>query len=152
MAATAGSRPAPTPPLRPVVVVVAGLALAVAALVAGRSSRGAASRGPDPVPIGTMAARPNIVFVLADDLSTNLVRYMPHVRRDAAARRDLHELLRDRLAVLPEPHVDLHRPVPARLGVYSNTGPDGGYGAFDRHGDASRTFAVALQRAATAPR
>ena len=30
--------------------------------------------------------RPNIVFVLTDDLSWNLVQYMPHVPADAARR------------------------------------------------------------------
>ena len=67
------------------------------------------------------AKRPNIIFVLTDDLAWNLVKYMPHVQQLQRAGHDVHELLRHRLAVLPVARVDLHRPVPARHGRSSPT-------------------------------
>src|SRR4051794_25598381 len=51
------------------------LAVAVACSVGGLTACGSPS-----APVTDSAARPNIVFVLTDDLTANLVRYMPHVR------------------------------------------------------------------------
>src|SRR5947207_15556840 len=48
--------------------VLGGLAV-VGSFDAGASSRAAAAK------------RPNVVFVLTDDLAWNLVRYMPHVQQ-----------------------------------------------------------------------
>ena len=98
--------------------------------------------------------RPNIVFVLADDLSSNLVPLHAARARDGAARRDVHELLRDRLALLPEPHLDLHRPVPARLRrLQQHRDPTAGIARSTGTGDVRRTFARrAATAAATAPR
>jgi len=98
------------------------------------------------VPIGTMATRPNIVFVLADDLSTNLVRYMPSVR--ALARRGAtftNYYVTDSLCC-PSRTSIFTGLLPHDSGVYTNSGPRGGYRSFDRHGDGKRTFAVALQQ------
>ena len=77
-------------------------------------ARGASTTARSPPRAGAGPARPNIVFVLTDDLAWNLVRYMPHVRRDAARGRDVQQLLRHRLAVLPLARVDPHRALPAR--------------------------------------
>ena len=89
--------------------------------------------------------RPNIVFVLTDDLSMNLLRYMPHVRR-CSARADVQQLLRRRLAVLSVALVDLHRPLPARHRGVHERGPDGGFREFHDRGEELHTFAVALQQ------
>ena len=62
------------------------------------------------------AKRPNIIFVLTDDLAWNLVKYMPHVKQLQSAGHDVHELRRHRLPVLPLACLDLHRPVSARHG------------------------------------
>src|SRR5947209_10570515 len=67
-----------------------GCVVALVAIGAGAVSTGARQRptppqalkGLFPVPPGRGAqprARPNIVFVLTDDLSMNLLRFMPHV-------------------------------------------------------------------------
>jgi N-acetylglucosamine-6-sulfatase len=73
-----------------VVAGLVGVVLIVGAIVAlvetGGSSRQTSSvagkppSSPSPSGAGGAAARPNIVFVLTDDLSMNLVRFMPHVR------------------------------------------------------------------------
>ena len=65
-------------------------------------------------PVPASATRPNIVFVLTDDLSWNLVKYMPHVQGVAAAGHDVQQLHGHRLAVLPVAGVDLQRQVPAQ--------------------------------------
>ena len=57
---------------------------------------------------------PNIVFVLTDDLSMNLLPYMPQVQALQRDGHDVPQLLRLGLAVLPVALVDLHRRVPAR--------------------------------------
>ena len=93
-----------------------------------------------------MATRPNIVFVLADDLSTNLVRYMPAVR--ALARRGAtftNYYVTDSLCC-PSRTSIFTGLLPHDSGVYTNSGRNGGYRSFDRHGDGARTFAVALQQ------
>src|SRR5438105_898510 len=51
------------------------LAVAVACSLSGLAGCGSSS-----APVTASAARPNIVFVLTDDLTANLVRYMPHVQ------------------------------------------------------------------------
>ncbi len=76
------------------------------------AARRAATRG---VRASASASRrPNIVFVLTDDLSMDLVRLMPAGPGALAARHDLRQLLRHRLALLPVAIVDLHGQLPAR--------------------------------------
>ena len=67
------------------------------------------------VAAGASRKRPNILFVLADDLDLAEMRYLPHTR--ALARRprhDLRRLLREQLAVLPVAHDDPARAVRAQ--------------------------------------
>jgi len=93
-----------------------------------------------------MATRPNIVFVLTDDLSTNLVRYMPAVR--ALARRGAtftNYYVTDSLCC-PSRTSIFTGLLPHDSGVYTNSRRNGGYRSFDRHHDGERTFAVALQQ------
>src|SRR5580765_5851432 len=87
------------------------------------------------------------MFVLADDLSTNLVRYMPAVR--ALAHRGAtftNYFVTDSLCC-PSRTSIFTGLFPHDSGVYSNTGNQGGYRAFDRMGDVNRTYALALPRA-----
>ena len=93
-----------------------------------------------------MATRPNIVFVLADDLSTNLVRYMPAVR--ALARRGAtftNYYVTDSLCC-PSRTSIFTGLLPHDSGVYTNSGRNGGFWSFDSHLDGARTYAVALQQ------
>ena len=102
------------------------------------------STGPAP---GDVPARPNIVFVLTDDLSTNLVPYMPHVL--AMMREGLsfsNYTVTDSLCC-PSRSSIFSGKYPHDTEVYNNEGPYGGFDQFFRRGEESSTFAVALQKA-----
>jgi N-acetylglucosamine-6-sulfatase len=109
-------------------------------------SRSSPSPSSSPVP-QRAAAKPNIVFVLTDDLSSDLVQYMPHVlglERQGTTFSNYFVVdslccpSRSSIFTGQYPHDD---------GVFTNEGPDGGYAAFNRHRDAGKSFAVTLHRA-----
>ena len=127
--------------------IVGAVALVAASAAAGCSSSSTATRPSETIPYGQLASRPNIVFVLTDDLSENLVDYMPHVR--ALERRGAtfsNYFVTDSLCC-PSRTSILTGLLPHDSGVYTNTGSDGGFATFVRHGDTAKTFAVALQHA-----
>ena len=87
------------------------------------------------------------MFVLTDDLSMNLLRFMPHVRameRDGLTFRNYFVF--DSLCC-PSRATILTGNFPHDTGVYGNYGRHGGFDAFYTRGEQQRTFAVALQRA-----
>jgi N-acetylglucosamine-6-sulfatase len=95
----------------------------------------------------SQSKRPNIVFVLTDDLAWDLVRFMPHVLamehhgltfRDYFVSDSLCCPSRASIFTGDFPH-DTH--------VLSNAGPQGGFRGFYSHGDQWHTFNLALQRA-----
>lgn len=91
--------------------------------------------------------RPNIVFVLTDDLSMNLVRYMPTLQ--ALQHRGMtfpNYTVTDSLCC-PSRASIFTGEFPHNSGVLSNTAPTGGYTAFQAHNDQRHTFAVSLRRA-----
>jgi N-acetylglucosamine-6-sulfatase len=95
---------------------------------------------------GGGAARPNIIFVLSDDLSMNLVQYMPHVlqmQRDGATFTNY--FVSDSLCC-PSRTSMFTGKYPHNSGVFTNSGADGGYGAYVALGNDPQTFAVALQQ------
>lgn len=93
------------------------------------------------------STRPNIVFVLTDDLSMNLVRYMPTLRAlQQRGMRFTNYTVTDSLCC-PSRASIFTGEFPHNTGVLSNTAPIGGYTAFQAHGDQRHTFAVSLQRA-----
>ncbi|MDX8152257.1 sulfatase [Patulibacter brassicae] len=116
----------------------------------------APSPGPDaasPAPGSTDSApappdaRPNVVFVLADDLSNDLLRFMPGVR---ALRRDGATLLRHVVTnslCCPSRATILTGLLPHSSGIFRNTGADGGYTAFRERGLEARTFAPSIEAA-----
>ena len=96
---------------------------------------------------GALPRGANIVFVLTDDLSMNLLRFMPHVRameRDGLTFRNY--FVSDSLCC-PSRATILTGNFPHDTGVYGNYGRHGGFDAFYTRGEQQRTFAVALQRA-----
>jgi N-acetylglucosamine-6-sulfatase len=94
--------------------------------------------------------RPNIVFVLTDDLDWSLVtaQYMPHVMAlERSGETFDHYIVSDSLCC-PSRSSIFTGLFPHDSGVYTNTGADGGYFAFTHHKPSleTRTFAVAMQR------
>ncbi|MGH2871954.1 MAG: sulfatase family protein [Solirubrobacteraceae bacterium] len=90
---------------------------------------------------------PNIVFVLTDDLSMDLLRYMPQVQAlESRGMTFSHYFVSDSLCC-PSRASIFTGLFPHDSGVFTNTSPDGGIGAFWAHGDELRSFNVTLQRA-----
>jgi N-acetylglucosamine-6-sulfatase len=119
--------------------VTASLALASGgAQAAERSSSQATARRAD---------RPNIVFVLTDDLATNLVPYMPQVRRMRQAGTTFTDHFVTDSLCCPSRSTTFTGRFPHNTGVFTNGGTDGGYQTFNAHGNQNNTFATALQAA-----
>jgi N-acetylglucosamine-6-sulfatase len=118
----------------------AAAVLVLAAGLAGIQS-GVASGGQT-----TAAAKPpNIVFVLTDDLSWNLVKYLPQVRRMQAQGMTFTDYaVTDSLCCPSRSSIFTGR-FPHNTGVFTNKPPDGGFTYFHDHGEEAQTFATALR-------
>ena len=91
------------------------------------------------------AARPNIVLVLTDDLSWNLVRYLPQVQRLRSQGMTFTDyVVTDSLCCPSRSSIFTGR-FPHDTGVFTNGGNDGGFDFFHSHGEEANTFATALQ-------
>ncbi|HYM54165.1 MAG TPA: sulfatase, partial [Solirubrobacteraceae bacterium] len=93
------------------------------------------------------ARRPNVVFVLTDDLAWNLVRYMPHVlAMERGGETFTNYFVTDSLCCPSRASILTGR-FPHDTRVFDNSPPEGGYSVFHERGEERSTFAVALQRA-----
>jgi N-acetylglucosamine-6-sulfatase len=99
-------------------------------------------------PAASEAARsPNIVFVLTDDLSWDLVRHMPQVRRLQREGMTFRQfVVADSLCCSSRASI-LTGEFPHNTHVLGNTRPVGGYPAFVRGGARRRSVGIALQGA-----
>lgn len=93
------------------------------------------------------AARPDIVFVLTDDLSRNLVQYMPQVQRLQKNGTTFSDYFVTDSLCCPSRSSILTGDYPHNTGVFTNNGDDGGHTAFNRNGDEKKCYAPALQKA-----
>jgi N-acetylglucosamine-6-sulfatase len=103
---------------------------------------------PSPGAVKAQAApsRPNIVFVLTDDLAWNLVtqQFMPHlVALEGQGATFTDYFVSDSLCCPSRASIFTGR-LPHDTGVYDNTGPNGGDKAFNAHGDQYSTIATDL--------
>jgi len=122
---------------------------AATAVLAGWGAAGAYPRPPTDaaaVATGTTTSRPNIVFVLTDDLSNNLVRYMPHVRAMMRHGATFTNYFVTDSLCCPSRTSIFTGLYPHDSGVFTNVGADGGFWTFNRQHNPGRTFAVALQK------
>jgi arylsulfatase A-like enzyme len=122
-------------PIR-ICAALAAAVLAVAALAPG-------GHGPAPA---RAEGRPNIVFVLADDFSWNLVRFMPNLRRMQREGATFTNYFVTNSLCCPSRASIFTGRFPHNHGVLSNTAPGGGFAAFRRAGQ-GHTFATRLERA-----
>jgi arylsulfatase A-like enzyme len=100
-----------------------------------------------PQPPPESSHRPNIVFVLTDDLSTDLIQYMPHVQ--ALEQRGItftNYTVADSLCC-PSRASIFTSEYPHNTKVFENLGPYGGFSSFNAHQDETHTFAVAMHNA-----
>jgi arylsulfatase A-like enzyme len=91
--------------------------------------------------------RANIVFILTDDLSMNLLRYMPHVQameRDGLTFRNY--FVSDSLCCPSRASIFTGN-LPHDTHVFNNVPPNGGLATFRARNEERHTFAVALKRA-----
>jgi arylsulfatase A-like enzyme len=130
---------------------IAGLLAALVALPLTSASGIAHSQGPANVVPLQAAQRPNMVLILMDDFSTELLRTMPkalRLKQEGAFYRNAFVV--DSLCC-PSRSALLTGQLPHQTGVLTNTPrsrshPIGGYDAFVANGNAKRTFNLALQR------
>jgi N-acetylglucosamine-6-sulfatase len=95
-------------------------------------------------PAATSDRRPNIVFILTDDLAWNLVPYMPRVQAmQTAGATFSNYFVTDSLCCPSRSSIFTGR-YPHDTGVFRNTGKDGGYLVFRDRGLENATFATLL--------
>ncbi|MEV8504922.1 sulfatase-like hydrolase/transferase [Actinoplanes sp. NPDC051475] len=90
--------------------------------------------------------RPNIVFVLTDDLSWNLVKHMPAVAQLQSEGMTFSNFVVSDSLCCPSRSSIFTGEFPHDTRVFTNTSPDGGYGVFHNRGEEANTFATALNR------
>jgi N-acetylglucosamine-6-sulfatase len=89
--------------------------------------------------------RPNIVFVLTDDLDWNLVRYMPHVQQlQAQGTTFTNYIVTDSLCC-PSRASTFTGSYPHNTGIFTNGGADGGFAVFHSRGEELDTYATRLR-------
>lgn len=91
--------------------------------------------------------KPNIVFVLTDDLSSDLVEYMPAVKDLARQGVSFSNYFVTDSLCCPSRASILTGRFPHNTGVFRNTGADGGYLVFRNKGQDKDTFATSFQAA-----
>lgn len=125
----------------------AGSSSAAVAPAAAISPSGPTATSAATKPVSKSHRRPNIVFVLTDDLSMNLLPYMPQVRALQARGLTFRNYFVTDSLCCPSRSSIFTGNLPHDTGVFSNVGPAGGIRAFYHHGDEYDTFNLALQKA-----
>ena len=125
------------------VALVAVLALALATTGASAPAASNASANA-PASAQRVSDHPNIVFVLTDDLSWNLLKYMPHVQAMQNQGETFSRyFVTDSLCCPSRSSIFTGR-VPHNTGVITNTPPNGGFQVFHDRGEENDTFATAI--------
>jgi N-acetylglucosamine-6-sulfatase len=93
------------------------------------------------------ATHPNIVFVLTDDLSWDLISHMPSVLAMQKEGLTFSSYFVTDSLCCPSRSSIFTGKYPHDTHVFTNAPPYGGYGEFEAHHNQSETFAVALSQA-----
>ncbi|MCQ8828657.1 sulfatase family protein [Streptomyces malaysiensis] len=133
---------------RPRVLAALCAALAIALLAScARVMNTADEGGSADADASRSGKKPNIVYVLTDDLAWNLVEYMPHVQRMREKGTTFTNFFATDSLCCPSRTSLLTGQYPHNTGVFTNGGDDGGYRAFMKNRNEEKTFGPALQRA-----
>ena len=89
--------------------------------------------------------KPNIVFILTDDLAMNMLQYMPTVQKMQKGGTTFSRYFVTDSLCCPSRSSIMTGELPHNSAVFTNTPPDGGYEAFEKRDDQSKIFALALQ-------
>src|SRR5690242_16069017 len=132
-------------------LLISVLGLTAIALTACTSSPKTTKYSPLPTgsgaPVPASATHPNIVYVLTDDLSWNLVKYMPHVRAlQQQGMTFTNYTVTDSLCC-PSRASIFSGKYPHSTHVIGNILPTGGFAKFHRLGEENSTFATSLYKA-----
>jgi arylsulfatase A-like enzyme len=95
----------------------------------------------------TSGSKPNIIFVLTDDLSWNLINYMPAVQGLMARGMAFTQYFVTDSLCCPSRSSIFTGKYPHDTQVFTNSGPLGGYATFERVGNQNETFATTLAAA-----
>jgi N-acetylglucosamine-6-sulfatase len=120
---------------RKIAWVVAGVFFAVLAATGCTSASPGVSHPVSSPSTARPGPRPNFVFVLTDDLSWNLVSHMPHVRTLQQAGATMSDYYVVDSLCCPSRSAIFTGEYPHDDGVFTNADADGGYNAFNQHGD-----------------
>jgi N-acetylglucosamine-6-sulfatase len=118
-------------------IVAAAVLVAVVAVTGSLADRGSSAAAPPP----------NIVFVLTDDLSWNLVRFMPRVKRMEKEGTTFTGYYVSNSLCCPSRATIFTGKFPHNTGIFTNTGRAGGWALFHSKGLENSTFAARLQAA-----
>jgi arylsulfatase A-like enzyme len=88
--------------------------------------------------------RPNIVFVLVDDMSTDLLRFMPNVQALEQRGTSFNNYIVSDSLCCPSRASIFTGQLPHNTGVFTNIYPNGGVYAYAKHDNARKSFARPL--------
>src|SRR5271166_6823542 len=91
--------------------------------------------------------RPNIIFILTDDLADNLVQYMPNLQQMQKDGTTFSNYYVTDSLCCPSRSSIFTGKFPHDTHVLTNQPPLGGYQSFNAHGNQTQTFSVVLQHA-----
>jgi len=132
-------------------LLIIAVTLAAVALTACTSTARHTNYPPLPTgsgtPVPASATRPNIVFVLTDDLSWNLIKYMPHVKALQQQGMTFSNYTVTDSLCCPSRASIFSGKFPHSTHVVGNILPTGGFAKFHRLGEEKSTFATSLYKA-----
>jgi N-acetylglucosamine-6-sulfatase len=123
----------------------AGLALVAALAIAVAVSSVAGGSTPRSAPAAK--PKPNFVFVLTDDLSLNLLRYLPQVQKMKAQGTSFSRYFVTDSLCCPSRSTIFAGRYPHSTHVINNTPPFGGFGVFHGKGQENDTYATSMNKA-----
>ncbi|MEV8315076.1 sulfatase-like hydrolase/transferase [Streptomyces sp. NPDC059900] len=125
---------------------VTTVALALGTLsCAGGGAGGSEQDSGETADAAASGQRPNIVWVLTDDLSSDLVDYMPHVKAMQKEGTSFSNYTVTDSLCCPSRSSIFTGKFPHNTGVFTNTPPDGGFDTFHGKDNEDKTFATALK-------